>query len=131
MHPHKHLSPKEFARLLRKNQTPEESIMWNLLRNRKMLGYKFLRQHPIQVWETNLRYHYYYADFYCAEKKLVVEIDGLIHSQQEDYDRSRDYIMMELKLNVLRVTNEEVNTNLVGVVSKISGLLTHPPTPSL
>ena len=101
------MTPKEFARFQRKNLTPEETIMWNLLRNRKMMGYKFLRQHPIKVWETNGRYHFFYTDFYCSEKKLVLEIDGSIHSTQEDYDKSRDYIMLELKYEVLRITNEE------------------------
>ena len=100
--------------------------MWDLLRNRKLLGHKFLRQHPFQVWETNFRYHYYYADFYCAEKKLVIEIDGLIHTQQEDYDKSRDQIMFELKLTVIRVTNEEVNNNLPNVPKKITDHLNKP-----
>ena len=119
-----YMTPTAFARLLRQNLTLEERIMWDLLRNRKMMGYKFLRQHPIKVWETNGRYHFYYADFYCSEKKLVVEIDGLIHTQQEDYDKARDQIMLELKLTVLRITNEEVNKNLVSVLKKINEKLT-------
>lgn len=118
-----YMTPKEFARFLRKNLTPEEAIMWNLLRNRRIMGYKFLRQHPIKVWEIDGRYHYYYADFYCAEKKLVVEIDGLIHAQQEDYDRARDFVMLELRLIVLRVTNEEVNKELINVLKKITNQL--------
>jgi very-short-patch-repair endonuclease len=131
MRPDRFFTPTEFARMLRKNLTPEERIMWHLLRNRKFRGYKFLRQHPIKVWETNGRHHFYYADFYCSEKKLVVEIDGLIHAMQEDYDRARDIIMLELKLNVLRVGNEEVNGDVVGVLQKIALFLTHPPAPSL
>lgn len=123
------MTPKEFARFQRKNLTPEETIMWNLLRNRKMMGYKFLRQHPIKVWETNGRYHFFYTDFYCSEKKLVLEIDGSIHSTQEDYDKSRDYIMLELKYEVLRITNEEVNKELVSVLKKISQYLNSSPNP--
>ena len=123
------MTSREFARLLRKNLTPEEVIMWDLLRNRKLIGYKFLRQHPIKVWETNGRYHFYYADFYCAEKKLVVEIDGLIHTLQEDYDKARDQIMLELRLTVLRVTNEEVNNNLVGVLKRIRSVINSSPSP--
>ena len=122
------LTPKDFARLLRKNLTPEERIMWNLLRNRKMMGFKFLRQHPIKVWETNGRYHFYFTDFYCSEKKLVVEIDGLFHTMQEEYDRARDQIMLELKLTVLRVTNEEVNEGIVSVLKKISEHLNSSPS---
>ncbi len=127
----KYLSPKDFARLLRKNQTPEETVMWKLLRNRQLLGYKFLRQHPIQIWETNLRYHFYFADFYCAERKLVIEIDGLIHTLQEDYDKARDQVMLELRLTVLRVTNKEVVHDLDGVLERIRSYLTHPLAPSL
>ena len=122
-----YMTPTEFARLLRKNLTPEERIMWDLLRDRRLLGYKFLRQHPIKIWETNDGYHFYYADFYCSAKKLVVEIDGLIHTMQEDYDKARDQIMLELKLTVLRVTNEEVNNELVSVLKKISEHLNSSP----
>ena len=93
------------------------------------MGYKFLRQHPIKVWETNGRYHFYYADFYCASEKLIVEIDGLVHCMQEDYDKARDQIMLELKLKVLRVTNEEVNKDLVGVLKKINEILNSSPGP--
>lgn len=116
-------SSTAFARMLRRNQTREETIMWGLLRNRQCMGYKFVRQHPIKVWETSGRWHYYYADFYCAEKRLVVEIDGLIHCLQEDYDRARDTIMFELRLQVLRVWNKEVNEDLVGVLRKITSAL--------
>ena len=124
-----YMTPKEFARLQRKNLTPEETILWDLLRDRRMMGYKFLRQHPIKVWETNGHYHFYYADYYCSAKKLVVEIDGLIHTLQEAYDLARDHIMLELKLTVVRVTNEEVNKDLVGVLKKISGYLNSSPGP--
>lgn len=113
------LSSRYFARYLRKNQTPEESIMWQLLRNRQLDGFKFLRQHPIKVWETSGKFHFFYADFYCVEKKLVLEIDGLIHEQQKDYDASRDYIMNELGLKVLRILNHEVNHDIKGALQKI------------
>lgn len=113
------LSSKYFARYLRKNQTPEESIIWQLLRNRQLGGFKFLRQHPIKVWETSGRFHFFYADFYCAEKKLVIEIDGLIHEKQKEYDASRDYIMNELGLKVLRILNDEVNHDINETLQKI------------
>jgi very-short-patch-repair endonuclease len=113
------LSSKYFARYLRKNQTPEESIIWQLLRNRKLDGFKFLRQYPIKVWETSGRFYFFYADFYCAEKKLVLEIDGLIHEKQKEYDASRDYIMNELGLKVLRILNDEVNHDINGTLQKI------------
>lgn len=129
MRPDQFMTPTAFARHLRQNLSPEERIMWNLLRNRKLMGYKFLRQHPIKVWETDGRYHFYYADFYCSEKRLVIEIDGLIHCLQEDYDIARDVIMIELRLQVLRVSNEEVNGNVEGVLQKITDYLNSSPGP--
>lgn len=113
------MSSRYFARYLRKNQTPEESVMWQLLRNRQPDGFKFLRQHLIKVCETLGKFHFFCADFYCAEKKPVLEIDGLIHEQQKDYDASRDYIMNELGLKVLRILNHEVNHDIKGVLQKI------------
>lgn len=125
----RYYSPIAFARLLRKNLTPEERIMWELLRNRRFRGYKFVRQHPIKVWETDGYHHYYIADFYCAQRRLVLEIDGLIHCLQEDYDRARDVIMMEMNLKVLRVKNEEVNRELSLVLQKIAEALDSSPDP--
>src|SRR6266705_2722784 len=104
-----------FARELRKNQTPKEIKVWNLLRNRRLLGFKFLRQHPIVVGKYNGRTGFYIADFYCSEKKLVIEIDGLIHTFQIDYDKARDVIMNEFGLTVFRITNDEVEKNVFGM----------------
>jgi very-short-patch-repair endonuclease len=112
-----------FARELRKYQTPEEKILWTQLRGRKFLGLKFLRQHPIIVYKIDNTISFYIADFYCDEKKLVVEIDGLIHNKQIDYDKARDFIMKKMELQVLRVTDEEVNRNVFAVLKKIKGLL--------
>ncbi len=123
------MTPKQFARLLRKNSTPQESIMWSLLRNRQLMGYKFLRQNPIRIWDASGHY-YYFADFYCAEKKLVIEIDGLIHTLQEDYDRSRDVVMGEFGYRVLRITNEQVNQNPIAVLKSIANII-NPAAPSL
>jgi very-short-patch-repair endonuclease len=104
----------EFARDLRKRQTPEEKIIWSHARNRKMLGQKFLRQYPIITSEG-----FYIADFYCDAKKLVVEIDGGIHMHQVESDKHRNEVMQSLGLTVLRITNEEVNTDLNMVLKKI------------
>jgi leucyl-tRNA synthetase len=108
-----------FARELRKNQTPAEVILWKLLRNRRLLGFKFLRQHPIVVEKYNGRTGFYIADFYFSEKKLVIEVDGLIHAFQIDYDKARDVIMNEFELTVFRITNDEVEENVFEVLKKI------------
>jgi very-short-patch-repair endonuclease len=72
----------ENARTLRKNTTDAERRLWEKLRNRKLRNLKFRRQHPI---------HKYVADFYCAEHKVVVELDGGIHQlkEQKIYDQER------------------------------------------
>lgn len=72
------------------------------------------------------------ADFYCAEKKLVVELDGRIHDSQLGYDHDRDEVMTELGLRVLRIRNEKLN-NLDVVLSKILAACSNspPPFPSL
>jgi len=112
-----------FARDLRKNQTPVEVKMWEKLRNRKLRGIKFLRQHPILVNQYDGKNIFYIADFYCSEKKLVVEIDGLIHSLQIDHDKARDIIMNELRLSVLRITNDEAEKSVYEVLNKIKEYL--------
>src|SRR5688572_13612906 len=106
----------EFSRQLRKKQTAEERLLWERLRNRK-LGFKFLRQHPIIVPSFREVSTFYIADFFCAEKKLVIEVDGLIYQKQLAYDKARDAAMRELGLTILRITNEEVNESPITVIN--------------
>jgi leucyl-tRNA synthetase len=94
---------------LRKNQTEAENIFWQNFRNRKFNGLKFNRQFPI-IYETiNKNEHFFFvADFFCFEKKLVVELDGKIHDYQKEKDENRDKVIEGLGLKVLRIKNEEV-----------------------
>lgn len=115
----------EFCRALRRNQTPAEQQLWALLRNRQLAGLKFLRQHPLAYGGSLRRPEIFVADFFCAEKGLVVELDGKIHENQRDYDQGRDEIMKEMGLNVLRIKNEEM-TNPEAVLNKILSAATHP-----
>jgi very-short-patch-repair endonuclease len=104
-----HKTITALARELRKNQTDEEKLLWQSIRNRKLQGLKFLRQHPIIYGsDHNGRTRFFVADFYCAEKKLVIEIDGKIHDFRKEYDRNRDLILKELNLRVLRLKSEEL-----------------------
>jgi len=73
---------KQLAKELRKNQTEAEEMLWQKLRNRKLYGYKFLRQHPIIHSGFINKLYFFIADFYCAEKELVIELDGKIHGNQ-------------------------------------------------
>ncbi|MGN8225126.1 endonuclease domain-containing protein [Gracilimonas sp. BCB1] len=98
----------EIARELRKNPTPSEKRLWKYIRNRQLGGYKFLRQKPFVYEQHNNRRYFYVADFYCAELKLVVEMDGKIHDFQKEYDYQRGVVLNELGLKVLRIKNEEL-----------------------
>lgn len=119
---------KVSVRDLRKNQTEAEKMLWSRLRKKAVAGLRFLRQYPI-IFEYDSRERFFVADFYCHEKKTVIEVDGKIHDQQKDYDELRDFIMNELGLFVLRIKNEEIYENLDGVVERIREV-THP-CPSL
>lgn len=104
--------------------------MWFVLRNRNFRGMKFLRQHPIKC-EIIGRQHFFIANFYCAEKKLVIELDGKIHDYQKDHDAERDLIMRNLGLKILRIKNEELD-EMEQIKSKIeSALLEEFTFPSL
>lgn len=94
-----------------------------MLRDRKLNGYKFLRQFPIVYEQEQYDLHFFIADFYCSEMKLVLEIDGRIHRYQKDYDEQRDLILNEPGLKVLRIKNNELN-DLVRVKNKILNHLT-------
>jgi len=96
------------SRDLRKKQTLAELAFWEKLKDKKFLGYKFLRQHPL-FYEYYDREKFFIADFYCRELKLVVEIDGGIHEQQADYDKIRtEIIEIQKNYKVIRYKNEEV-----------------------
>lgn len=111
-------TPISRARKLRQEMTPEEKLLWAKLRNRKFKGLKFLRQHPIIYDTINNRPKYFIPDFYCAEKKLIIELDGKIHDFQKDYDERRDEILTNMELRVLRIKNEEMG-NVRKVLQKI------------
>ncbi len=108
---------KEIVRYLWKNQTESEKIFWELVRDRRLFGKKFLRQHPI-VYEDYDKEKFFVADFYCAEKNLVVEIDGKIHENQKKYDELRTYIINNLEKKVIRIKNEELK-NINKVIQKL------------
>jgi len=112
----------ENAKALRQEMTKEEKIMWGILRNRRLNGLKFRRQHPVLD---------YIVDFYCHEYKLIVEIDGGIHQLKEniEYDKDRTEIFEEEGLQVLRFTNKEILENIDQVKAAILNA-PHPPTPS-
>ena len=97
------------ARRLRRNQTPSEYKLWQVLRAKRLNGIKFLRQHPF-IYESNRNdYFFFVPDFYCARYKLVIELDGKIHEYQKEHDKDRELILKDRDLKVLRIKNEELN----------------------
>ena len=112
--------------------TEAERIVWEIVRNRRLDGKKFLRQHKI-IYENSFdSFQFFIVDFYCAEEKLILEIDGEIHEFQKEYDLWRTSVLNELELRILRIKNEETN-NKEELIRKIREMFqkTHPPSPSL
>ena len=99
-----------YAKELRKSTTPAEKLLWDELRNRKIANCKFRRQHPIDI---------FIVDFYCHEKKLIIEVDGEIHKFQKQYDINRTAELDNYGITVIRFTNDEIETNMKFVIERI------------
>ena len=113
----KYEAAKLYARELRKDSTPAEAMFWDIVKKKQFHGKRFLRQFPIE-YERNGRTHFFIADFYCAEAKLVVEIDGIVHDNQQEYDLLITEVLNFKGLSILRFTNDEVNDREC-VISKL------------
>jgi very-short-patch-repair endonuclease len=100
---------KEIRQELRNNPTSEETLLWKHLQHCR-LGFKFRRQHSIGP---------YIVDFYCAKKKLIIEVDGKQHLQNLEYDEERTMYLKHLGYKVIRFWNSEINNNIQKVVSTI------------
>ena len=94
------------ARNLRKNMTKEERHLW----------YDFLRNYPVRFLRQRVIGRYI-ADFYCAAAKLVIELDGSQHYEEENaaYDRRRTEDLEQYGIRVIRIANNEVSGNFSGV----------------
>lgn len=106
----------ERNRDLRKNAVPQEIILWSRLKNRNFRNLKFRRQHQIGK---------YIVDFICLDKKLIIELDGWQHKEenQERYDKIRTEFLERQGFKVVRFWNNEINDNLEGVFLKIEEFL--------
>jgi very-short-patch-repair endonuclease len=95
------------ARENRKTPTSAELKIWKeVLSHRQFSEYKFLRQKPIE---------YFIVDFYCAELRWVIEIDGDSHAEQKSYDERRTTLLQQHGLKVIRYDNNDVLNNIAGV----------------
>ncbi len=114
---------KNKSRELRNNSTLSEILLWNELKGRKMLGYQFMRQKPINK---------YVVDFYCSKLKLVIEIDGTSHYGKEEEDNIRQKELEKSGLSFLRFDDLEVKFKMDEVLNKIKNWMEkhqQPPRP--
>ena len=95
---------------MRRDLTNAEKLFWWEVKDRRLDGYKFRRQHPVGP---------YIADFACIEVKLVVEIDGGQHADAKHYDQKRDTYLQSRGFRVLRFWNADVLTNMEGVIDTV------------
>ena len=100
------------AQLLRRNETKAEKLLWEKLRNNQLGGLKFRRQHPVNI---------YIADFYCHKFKLIIELDGDYHDQEEQKqkDEVRTEVLRLNDLKIIRFKNEEVEQDINQVLTTI------------
>ena len=100
------------AQFLRRNETKAEKLLWEKLRNNQLEGLKFRRQHPVNL---------YIADFYCHKFKLIIELDGDYHDQEEQKqkDEVRTEVLRLNDLKIIRFKNEEVEQDINQVLTTI------------
>lgn len=103
---------KQRARKLRQAGNLSEVLLWNQIKKKQLLGLDFDRQKIIGN---------YIVDFYCAELKVALEIDGDSHINKAEYDSRRDTYLKSLGLTVIHVTDEDVKRNLAGVMVWLEG----------
>jgi very-short-patch-repair endonuclease len=113
--------PLKFQRDMRKNMTEPERKLWSVVRNRQIGDAKFRKQ----TWLGS-----YLVDFYCADVRLVVEVDGDSHAHQQDYDARRTAWLEREGFKVIRFSNDDVMRNLDGVVEMIRDALAPSPSHS-
>ncbi len=101
---------------MRRRLTPPEARLWTALRRGQVAGWKFRRQHPVG---------FYILDFYCAEAKLAVEVDGQGHDHPDQmrHDEERTRWLAGQGIRVIRVAAEDVRVELDGVVAFIARVI--------
>jgi phosphoribosylformylglycinamidine synthase I len=109
---------KQFGQQMRKQPTPAEDQLWQALRNRQVAGQKFRRQHAIGQ---------FIVDFVCLETRLIIEVDGGVHSEtsQADYDQGRTHELEGLGYRIIRFSNEDILQHLPKVLVTIEQATQH------
>lgn len=109
------------ARDLRHSQTDAENLLWPKLRFIRSNGIRFRRQHPVG---------HYIVDFICLEKRLIIEVDGGQHAENEEQDSKRTKWLEDEGYRVIRFWNNDVLTNMDGVLFRIMETLKIEVSPS-
>ena len=114
--------PVARARDLRANATDAERKLWEALRRKQISGHRFRRQYPLGP---------YFADFVCLPVRLIVEVDGGQHAEDEQrvHDEKRTAWLARNRFRVLRFWNWEVRKNLEGVIGAIEHAVRDTPPP--
>ncbi len=115
-------SLKERAKELRKAGNLSEVLLWQQLHNKQFKGLDFDRQKIIGN---------YIVDFYCASRKVVIEIDGYSHNDKVEYDKQRDAYLSGLGLTVLHIADADVKNNLSSVMNMLGGHEVFATTPTV
>ncbi|MBQ7857027.1 MAG: endonuclease domain-containing protein [Oscillospiraceae bacterium] len=104
----------EKARKLRRKMTPHERKLW----------YLFLRKYPVKIYKQRI-IDKYIVDFYCASAKLVIEIDGSQHyeEQGQTYDKERSAVLDSYGLKVIRYSNREIDREFSAVCEQIDQII--------
>ena len=108
------------SRLLRATQTRSEALLWSALRGRRLAGTKWRRQQKMGRL---------IVDFFCAELRLVIEVDGAVHQGREAFDASRQESLELSGLRVLRVSADEMETDLEGVLHRLRSVIGQSSAP--
>ncbi len=113
----------QLAREMRKDPTDAEKLLWTHLRKLRSEGIIFRRQHPVD---------FFIADFYCHSLKLIIEVDGDIHSSKSaiEYDDSRSGELERFGIKVIRFKNEEIISNIDSVINNIKMIIRELTSPS-
>lgn len=103
---------------LRKEPTLAEARLWAYLRRNQLNGISFRRQHAIGPYIT---------DFCAVKARLIIELDGSQHLEQQEYDARRTAFLEERGYRVLRFWNDDVMRNLAAVLGEIAAMIKDPP----
>ncbi|MEZ4553756.1 MAG: endonuclease domain-containing protein [Dehalococcoidia bacterium] len=100
------------ARQLRRPLTPTERLLWEHLRDRRLDGLKFRRQHPVGP---------FVLDFYCVELRLAIEVDGGVHSTEEQahHDADRQAVLEEAGIRFIRIPAADIEADLEAVITRL------------